>query len=200
MVRGSREIREEAERRASGEGVTPGKLMIGSVYRKRDGTLHAYLGRCRAPDAQVDDHAFIEMPLKPERRELSSLGPGADKLHFKRINEVSNAWDRSTWSERCRWDWTEKWGKDSTAPLITLMRSPKFDAAVSALELNMVQQIRDNAAGQHGYKRAGMKLHDLAWDWNVEGRKPPNGRYWTVDDVDSKKARRLYCSSIVWRQ
>ena len=181
MVEGSRRIADAEQRRANGEDLSPGKLVIGRLYMKRDGTLHAYLGRCRAPDAKTDEHAFIEMPAAPPTYDLTKLHlrQGANAAYFEGINEIAAAWDDMSWIRRARWSWRDRWEPnapgDFSSPCIVLMKFPKFDVVAGEVPDELINEVRANVRADHGYKRAGMKAHDLAWLHAAGDRKPLNG-------------------------
>lgn len=75
----------------NGTAVTPGKLVSGHVYKKRDGSHWAFVGRVVLPGESKTSYAIVEMP----RRAPSVLNDQG--LHMQ-----IDGWRSMTWSERVK--------------------------------------------------------------------------------------------------
>jgi len=183
--------------RRSGSAPTEGSLRPGHVYRKRDGSLHLFLGRVRLPDSDAIHFAFVQMPVAAARAEgeLEELeAQGADVAWLARQrkeNEVYAQWDSMTWRQRCDHEWVER---HMMRPRVRFMSSPKFEEDVGAVEPDLLDDIRENRSLKHDYVR-GAGHHDLI----AEHFLGP-GQRWPYQPYPAYDAPRLTCAEVAARR
>jgi|SRR5581483_344801 len=181
MLRGAND--KKAFELAQKAGLTPTEstLQVGHIYRKKDKTLHLFLGRVKRPRCAKVQFAFVEMP--PSNKEADQTDEDIDDLEYasdtwkagrKRYMEVCRNWDKMTWLERCNFYWNEepnlyyvsKEGDRYSNPPIIFMASPKFEADVGEVSDDFVAEIRTNEHNRHNYRTA-QQWTDLAEEWKL---------------------------------
>jgi hypothetical protein len=157
MKERAEELKVQAERKATGLSPNNSKLQVGHVYEKRDKSIHAFVGRVTAPGNDKTLYALLELPQKPEKREIE---PGVDFDQswieiINKINDISDAWDTMSWMQRCEWDWADQYWYTKVPQFrganVVLMASPKFEFEVSADASDLVKEVRDNVECRHVY-------------------------------------------------
>lgn len=140
--------------------------------------------------------------------------PRAPGPHPFRRSELLERWHELPWRRRCQDQWIDRYKgihemtggrKDPVyyAPFV-LMATPKFDAEVSIVEPDFVEEIAENAQGLHGYRRASGKPYDLVFEWakanrDVAGKgacAAVDRGYWAVDE--NSVAIKAYRNEIAW--
>jgi len=224
MVQGTLARKEaDAARKANGT-LTASKLVVGRVYKKRDGSLHLFMGKCKAPLFDRPQYAFVEMPTQPEAHDLAAWEglPESDLREARARNEFLTTWESLSWRRRCKDQWVDKYKDPSSkkpyvhyAPYV-FVAMPKFDSEVGVVEPSFFEEIRANAQGLHGYHRVSgrpsshltfdksTRSSDLVFDWARENRDviskaavaAVDRGYWGVDeDVTVIK---MYRDKIAW--
>lgn len=181
MIKQAKELKEFKHRQASGQTPTEGSLQAGRVYRKRDQSLHLFLGRVKAPGAEKASFAFVSLPSSPplheDPRDLeyfdNMCGYSEHAKHRREERAIAQRWDTMTWAERCQWEWHDnrEWlqrqYKDQVEPGyyhrpgdIVLMSSPKFEEEVNAHAPEFAWSLRVNSGCEHKYVNG--KGDDLA--------------------------------------
>ena len=151
-------------------GLTPteGSLQFGHIYRKRDQSLHLFLGRAKVPGNDKALFAFVKLPSSPPLHEdlttYDDLGETYSEhaKHQREEHAIAQKWSTMTWEERCQWewhdshDWLQRQYKDVEPGYyhypedITLMSSPKFEAE-DGEDQAFATQLRENAGTKHKY-------------------------------------------------
>jgi len=171
MVEGANDKKKFEANAAAGLHPTENTLVPGHIYRKKDKSLHAFLGKVKRTGIEKTFYAFIAMPEKeaPEEEddtdidELDVGGPPAWAEQWKKSRkldrEVARKWDTLTWRQKCKHAWDDSYNmyRDPKETKyvhhegIVLMSSPKFEADVGVLELDFFEEIKSNAQRQHDY-------------------------------------------------
>lgn len=172
---------------AQAAGLTPteGTLQPGHVYRKKDKSLHVFLGRVKCPGDNKAKFAFVEMPTREEddeneasEAELRAGMMNNDKWIDAHLKEraVMKGWDSMTWRERCEFDWVGRWrlydytgnGLSENYCDIKLMSSPKFEADVGDVGPEFLVELKDNVDAKHAYVAASATWkNDLSETWKL---------------------------------
>lgn len=122
--------------KADGKIPTEASLEAGHIYRKRDQSLHLFMGRIKHPELPKKLFAFLELPVKPEN--LIDVSHRHDNTWMRWAtshNNLFNDWDKISWSERVRRtretsDIFRTHTDYVCDGIIRLMSSPKFEADV----------------------------------------------------------------------
>jgi hypothetical protein len=189
MVKGAAELEAFKAAQASGELPTESTLRFGTIYRKRDKTLHLFLGRVRWPGAPKDQYAFVQLPEPAhDWSHLDLEGVDKWKFHYREETDVSKRWNTMSWTERCHWEWYDKHAHlfreyPEVAPgyyhhpaNIVLMGSPKFEAA-DGQDLDLARTLQNNEGSKHRYVNGhGDDLAEDAWEAAVGHARELNPR------------------------
>jgi len=178
MLKQAEDLKNAKRDQALGRTPTESTLKVGRIYRKRDKSLHLFLGRVKAPTTtlQKDTHtftttegkamyAFVVLPTCPDAVDLDDIANRQDEWakHAREENTIVENWSNMSWVERCQWDWydskeyMQRMYKDAEpgyyyAPEpIVLMSSPKFEEELSDVEEEFAAQLRANDALVHKY-------------------------------------------------
>jgi hypothetical protein len=171
MVEGANEKKASELARATGQSPTEGTMVPGRIYRKKDKSLHAFIGRVKRGDNPKTFYAFIPMPEKEAPEALNDddidaeLCGGAPewqerwKKTRKYEREIARKWSTMTWREKCKYAWDDSYNmyRPSNQPVYThyegivLMASPKFEAEAGELEKDFFEEIKANEKNQHEY-------------------------------------------------
>lgn len=171
MVAGANDKKTYEINQSAGLHPTESTLVPGHVYRKKDKSLHAFLGKLKRTGNDKVFYAFIEMPVETAPTEQDdrdideNTGWGdADALHRwkssqKYGREIRRKWETLTWRQKCKFAWDDRYNmfrapnerNYSLHENIMLMSTPKFEADVGELEADLFQEFRDNAKRDHGY-------------------------------------------------
>lgn len=189
-------LKESNRRRASGAAPTEGTLKFGCIYRKRDGSLHVFLGKVRQPGADKASFAFLKLPQSPPLHEdvtrYDDLGEQYSEhaKHQREEHAIAQKWDRMTWQERCQWewhdshDWLQRQYKDVEPGYyhhpedIVLMSSPKFEEELVEMAQDLARQVRENAGAKHKYVNGkGDDLAEERWKRDHNGGEERQWNY-----------------------
>lgn len=169
MVAGAADKKAFEANRSAGLHPTESTLVPGHVYRKKDKSLHAFLGSVKRAGIDKTFYAFIEMPTHnpyivkslEELEELEQRFSGNDRRvkSARHASEIHSKWDTLTWREKCKFAWDDQYNKfrepnEKTYvrhEYIMLMSTPKFEADDGVLEADFFEELRVNAQGQHDY-------------------------------------------------
>lgn len=201
MVKQAETLRDFKRMQASGSLPTENTFKFGHVYRKRDGSRHAFLGRVKVPGNDKVLSAFVVMPEKPEKDDdyyTDNAGDERLKQFYRIQKSVIAKWDDMTWEERCQWEWQDsEWLLQTDGELhpvfenIVLMSSPKFEAEDASSALNTwAKQLRTNAGSNHKYVNG--YGDDLAESWwlhtfnNGQPRRYDDGPVWCTISYDER--------------
>lgn len=147
MTSAAAELKVLKETKAAGNGITPGTLIAGHVYRKRDGSCVAFVGKVKAPGNDKPLYAFVDMP------------PETPASWWKKDHNVTG-WETKTWDERIE-IYNDK-QHYSAIRSITLMSTPKFDAEVGTVD---VAKYKANAHGEYSYYNGyGEDMAEKHWE------------------------------------
>lgn len=205
---------------AAGELFEANRLVAGHVYKKRDGTLHAYLGCGTFPGTDKPQHAFVEMPGRPRpcdaAGDLSWMTPErAATYRTERAAdaEVFRTWPTLEWAQRCRHAWTYNSYDSSTRTTkptyhpqpIVLMAGPKFDSDEGEIEPAFLAALRANKGGAHRYVKSSKHGDDAVSKWKLQqlGVQPVTGRwarYQQTPSFDYEHAKKEFVALVSWRQ
>lgn len=118
MLEQTNALKDVATRKVTGDALTPSKLQVGHVYKRRDGHRLAFIGRVKVPEIdKVACYAFMEN-LPPE--EVPERWDGND------YTPITSGWDEMTLDEQIIFLRTnEQWRSDYVP--IKLLQSPKVD-------------------------------------------------------------------------
>jgi hypothetical protein len=157
---------------------TEATLMPGHIYRKKDKTLHLFIGRVKRPGVEKVQFAFVQLPEKPndwEGHDIDSWGNDHHTNHYKEEREASKKWDSWSWTDRCQWDWYDSKeylhrqypsaaaGYYHSPGNIILMTSPKFEADVGD-DTVLADWLRLNEGSKHRYINGhGDDLAEVDW-------------------------------------
>lgn len=163
MVAGAHNKKEYENAQSAGLHPTESTLVPGHVYRKKNKSLHLFLGRVKHPFATKAQFAFVEMPAAEDR-----TGDDPDKYEYadaewkaarKLENETYTRFNTLSWRERCEFSWVARWkaigvhheNPYTMYPDIVFMSSPKFEADAGEVEADLFQEIKANKKNQHSY-------------------------------------------------
>lgn len=161
----------------AGRTPTEGTLQFGHIYRKRDQSIHVFLGRVKVPGNDKVLFAFMKLPTKPNDHEDNDRVDDALEedhwaQHARQERAIAQKWDTMSWHERCQWewhdshDWLQSQYKDCEPGYyhhpedITLMSSPKFEGEESGDAMLLAEELVINAGAKHKYVNG--KGDDLA--------------------------------------
>lgn len=204
-------------RAAAGELFEAGRLVVGHVYKKRDGTLHAYLGLGTFPDAAKPLHAFVEMPDPPPMPDLKAADPAwmtddrkvTWRANQEREAEVATAWPGLSWERRCKHQWEDRYrdydgtsrGRFHPDPIV-LMASPKFDSDEGVLEPAFLASLRSNKNGAHRYAKSLKHGEDVVSKWRLKQLNAPPPDRWghsMAPKYDYERAKADFAALVVWQ-
>jgi len=158
MMAGLQEKKDFDLAASSGMHPTEATLQPGHIYRKKDKTLHLFIGRVKRSDVTKSFFAFVQMPEAPRNWDDVDLDAhyyGNCREEWKAEREIAKKWDSMSWVDRCQWTWydqrefTQKQYPTATPGYyhcpgnIVLMSSPKFEADVGE-EVEFAERIRLN--------------------------------------------------------
>lgn len=219
MVAGAEEKESFDARAAAGELYEGSRLTVGHVYRKRDGTLHAYLGLGTFPGIEKPVHALVHMPDAPAAPDPDAPDPhwmnDEQKARWRAARakdiELVDSWPTLTWERRCQYQWSDRYrdydGRSRDvfrAEAIVLMASPKFESDVGVLEAAFLTSMRANERGHHGYVRSVRTGDDLVNGWKLRQLcatppKDPMARYlYRAPNYDYAQAKAEYAALVAW--
>ena len=162
MAEGARARKESDRAKRAGEQPTVGTLVPGHVYRKKDDSIHVFLGKVKREDSGKILYAFMQMPNVGEPQESTPIVE-TDSVWEKQRKyrcEVSRRWATMTWREKCQFAWDDDYNKHKhTADqekyirreAIVLLSSPKFEVDVGVLEKDFFEELKDNPENKHDY-------------------------------------------------
>lgn len=180
MVAQAESLKNFKRDQVAGRTPTEGTLQFGHIYRKRDQSLHLFLGRVKAPGAEKVSFAFVKLPNKPNDHEDNDrldadLPEDHWAQHAREERAIAQKWDTMSWAERCQWewhdshDWLQRQYKDCEPGYyhhpedITLMSSPKFEAE-DGEDVEFATKLRENAGSKHKYVNGkGDDLAEVRW-------------------------------------
>lgn len=178
MVEQLKDLKDFKQRQALGQTPTEGSLQFGHVYRKRDQTLHLYLGKVKLPETKKASFAFLELPARPNRHDeldFDNCNPGYSQYIpcWRKEREIADTWDTMSVADRCEWDWKLQYEGErfigggarddyEYCEDIVLMASPKFEAEDSQVDVEFATTVRENANARLKY--ANSQSDDLAED------------------------------------
>ena len=183
MVEGANDKKEFELAQKSGLTPTEGSLKAGHVYRKKDKSLHLFLGRVKRPGVDKTQFAFMSMPdLDVKLEDDYSSADEVYKKWKRKEHELHLKWSALTWRERCQWKWIDKWatlyeerlqGNPYVSyPHIVFMASPKFEADVSEVEADFFEELKSNKDLNHSYQTS-TSWRDLCEEWKFgKGGRP----------------------------
>lgn len=206
-------LKESNRKRASGVAPSEGTLKFGCIYRKRDGSLHAFLGKVKQPDVEKHSYAFVKLPERPSDYndiELDDLERFNSEHcnHMREERDIAKKWEQMTWQERCQWDWYDRNaylyrqykdvepGYYDHPEEIVLMTSPKFEEELVETAHDIAVQLRENAGAKHKYVNGiGVDLAEERWK---RDHNDGENRQWNYDyrcdfkwfHIDSKERKR----------
>ncbi len=156
MLRCTEALREAKQQRKSGVAPKQSTFVPGRVYRKRDQSLHVFVGKAKVPDSKKPLFAFVELPEAPDDHAGEDLdGAEAAVFHYievaRKEREVAKKWPSMSWLERCEWSRQARYTETTYYEDIVMLSSPKFDAETSDDCTELVEQFRLNAGSQHKY-------------------------------------------------
>lgn len=205
MVAQLEDLKDFKRKQASGQTPTEGTLKFGFIYRKRDQSLHVFLGRVKAPGNDKVLFAFARLPESPSAWDDVDLDDldrfnGEHGNHMREERDTAKKWDTMTWAERCQWDWYDRNAylhrqyKDHVEPGyydhpadIVLMSSPKFKEELVEAATGVAIELRENAEAKHKYVNG--KCYDLVTErWRMEhvDMDPP----WELYNRDLEERRK----------
>ncbi len=225
MIEGANDKKAHELAQAAGLHPTESSLVPGHIYRKKDKSLHLFLGRVKRPGSDKVQYAVIQMPVVEERAPndidnyAGSSSHNEKWVNARRLeNELYARWDSLTWRERCEHEWLTKWmayrqpGEDKYGmyPTIIFMSSPKFDADVGEIEPDMFDEIKKNENHQHGYTDAKLSSFvDEAFHKKYSGGYRAVGDSWYMYSASAsvqklvneeyKKARVEFREGLEWK-
>jgi len=143
--------------RANGGAPTPGTLKVGRVYKKRDESLHLFVGRVSTATSKKKLFAFAALPNPPYRHtdevynDLIERYSDSDRNkdyveRLRRDQDLAVRWDTMTWLERF-----ESLRGSYYLPEIMLMSTPKFDSEESDNLEDVAAMLRANVNNDHRY-------------------------------------------------
>lgn len=178
MLKNMEEMQKREEAVKTGTALSPDKLQFGHIYKKKDETIHLFLGKVKLAGAKSSSYATLELPQKPtfyRDEEISSCGAEFIKENNE-SKRIAQAWPNMTWEERTQFAWIDSMKrtyeeyKDSVPegyyncyPGIRLTSSPKFESEEGeAIALAMVA--KKNIDGvQPYYNGLGHDLAEESW-------------------------------------
>lgn len=186
-----RRLSEADGKRTLGLTPTPGTLVPGHVYIKKDGSKHVFIGKFKEGDATKIQYAFVEAPAPPvlhEDIDEDFVPDAEDNAYWKQVRKIREEWPRMT-SEQ-KWDYVESDRYsyyDTKTPKrhytkIDIMSTPKFDAE-DTTEFYDVERFIKNVDCNHCY--GDFSTWDIVEKRNPS--KPYNNRYWDRNELEVKK-------------
>lgn len=176
MVEQAASLKDHQRKQAAGLTPTEGTLQFGHIYRKRDKSLHVFVGRVKTSPEAKTLFAFVQLPTPPhDFGDDMDFGDDSHGAHMRAEREVARAWETMSWEERCKWAWydTNFWtytqyrdgvpeGYYDHPGDIVLLTSPKFEAEVTDMgdATELAKKLFDNAESKHKYVNG--KGDDLA--------------------------------------
>lgn len=171
MIEGAAEKKASELAHATGKTPTESTFVPGHIYRKKDKSLHAFLGKVKRAGIDKTFYAFIAMPEKtpPEQEDdsdIDDMDVGGDpvwqarwKTSRKHEREVTRKWDTLAWREKCKFAWVDSYSmyRDPKEPAyvhyegIVLMASPKFESDAGSLEQDFYEEIKANDQNRYDY-------------------------------------------------
>lgn len=222
MVKQAGTLKDFKSRQSLGMTPTESSLEFGHVYRKRDQTMHVFLGRVKVPNNERPLFAFAALPTAPSDYatfpELDDLArhEGSHYDHMREERAVAQKWATMTWLERCQWDWYDKSEylcrqyEDQVPPGyyhhpvdIVLMSSPKMEAEVTEDCAELARQLRENRDAKHKYVNGHgddlaevrfMTLHNggMERDWHV----PRNNNWYRLSQMEQQRRERDFKKNV----
>lgn len=171
-----RRFSETVENRALGLAPTPGTLVPGHVYVKKDGSKHVFIGKFKEGSSTKIQYAFVDAPAPPppfeedENLDEDFVPDEEDNIYLAYVRKIRREWPRMTSDQR--WDYVEidRYAGVGTRASerhyseITFMTTPKFDSEDTSERYDIDRFIK-NENGQHRY------CDNVTWDI-VEKRNP----------------------------
>lgn len=166
MVQGANDKKEFERAQSAGEHPTEATLVPGRIYRKKDKSIHAFIGKVKRKGIDKMFYAFIQMPTKDppaevDDEDIDEIETADDrwKKARKHDRQVARQWETLTWRAKCNFEWDERYNmyrlsnesKYVHYEHIMLMSSPKFEADVGVLEDDFFQEIKANEGRRHDY-------------------------------------------------
>lgn len=171
MVEGANDKKKFEADASAGLHPTESTLVPGRIYRKKDKSLHAFLGKVKREGNPKTFYAFIAMPEKEAPEALDDADIDAEicggapewqerwKKTRKYERSIARKWNAMTWREKCKFAWDDSYNmyrepvevKHVYHEGIVLMASPKFEAEAGTLEQDFFEEIKLNADRQHDY-------------------------------------------------
>jgi len=196
-------------------------LKLGHIYRKRDGSLHVFLGKVKHPGAEKTSFAFVKLPEKPFEWDGVDLAEhdGEHGIHMREERDVAKKWNQMTWQERCQWEWYDRTtylyrqykdvepGYYDHPGEIVLMASPKFEEELAETATELATQLRENAGAKHKYVNG--KGDDLAelhfkansgnerrWDYWPYSHMGYPGDWHRISDAERRRLEREHHANV----
>lgn len=86
---------------------TQGKLKVGHIYEKTNGTQYLFIGKAILPGTKKLSFGFVKLPERPDRETLDNYctcDPPAwwrqQSARVKQTNDLHDRWQTMTWQER----------------------------------------------------------------------------------------------------
>lgn len=143
--------------------LTPSKLQVGHVYKKRDGKRTAFVGRVKVPEIDKASYAFYDYDLPtdevPKRwnRDMSEYLP------------IVEGWDKMSMNERLVW--MRENGHSTYRPIL-ILQSPKVDEWTDTGDSIEVAFYRDNTDCHCFYRSGhGEDIAEARWEKQNGGRR-----------------------------
>jgi hypothetical protein len=172
-------------------------LRLNGVYKKKDSTFIAYLGRVRDPDNKKLLYAFIELPQTPKDQTavLKDYLDEKMRLYYEAVQSAHNEWDNWSWQDRFYWD--EVTSRSNSGyqrgyfHSITLVSSPFEDLVdtESDIEDDLASHLRINADGKRLYQDG----------WGTELLVARRKRdWWNQSEDERASVRNEYQKKLIW--
>ena len=203
MLTQANQLKDFKEQKAAGLTPTESSLKFGHIYRKRDQSLHIFVGKAKIPGNNKNVFAFVELPEMPGSHDEIDFESPPSHIYegyitfWKRERELALKWASLNWFERCTESWTDRWGNVRTHyQNIIMMSSPKFEADTGEECNELAQHLRDNVGCHYTYVNGyNIDLAEALWSQkNGVARRNwynPNSNY-SLSFDDRKKQDEIY--------
>lgn len=183
--------------KANGQGPKASTFTVGHVYKKRDDSLHVFVGRVRTADSKKKLFAFADLPTPPHRHTDETIDGYVTQYGYKEDSEfiqglrsdavAADKWATMTWRERCEWTWSRnRYYRD----YVTLMSTPKFDSDEGDGAQDVADIFRTNVDDKFQYVD-GLGNDLSAARWQKKNGVDPNYQdyqsYWYLSEVQKKE-------------
>jgi hypothetical protein len=178
MTKGAIDKKDFELAQAAGLTPTEATLQPRHIYRKRDQTLHVFLGKVKRPNCSKTCFAFMKLPTREaptepyEQPYTHGSITDAWRIDHRKGYDTRANWKSMTWRERCTFDWVTQYSMYGGArnyenwESIVMMASPKFEADVGELDGEFFEELKANVRGKHAY-RTSTGYNDLSEEWRL---------------------------------